>query len=68
MGCTVDTITLSTEQKKLADIRIEKEGLKGKVRCHIMDYRDLPKDFEKAFDACISIEMLEVSKISDYAM
>lgn len=61
LGCTVDTITLSIEQKRLSDIRIEEAGLKGKVRCHFMDYRDLPADFEKAFDACISVEMLEVS-------
>jgi len=59
MGCIVDTITLSIEQKRLSDIRIEKEGLKGKVRCHFMDYRDMPMEFEKAFDACISVEMLE---------
>jgi len=25
-----------------------------------MDYRELPADFEKAFDALVSIEMLEV--------
>lgn len=25
-----------------------------------MDYREIPADFEKAFDAFISVEMLEV--------
>jgi hypothetical protein len=28
-----------------------------------MDYREIPADFEKAFDAFISVEMLEVSII-----
>lgn len=28
-----------------------------------MDYREIPAEFEKAFDAFISVEMLEVSLI-----
>ena len=32
----------------------------ARVRVHLMDYRNLPREFEKAFDACVSIEMLEV--------
>jgi cyclopropane-fatty-acyl-phospholipid synthase len=59
MGCEVDTLTLSVEQKHLAEERIKEAGLEGRVRVHLMDYRDIPADFEKAFDAFISIEMLE---------
>ncbi|KAH8115801.1 cyclopropane fatty acid synthase [Phellopilus nigrolimitatus] len=58
-GCEVDTVTLSVEQKSLADERIKEAGLEGRVRVHLMDYRELPPEFEKAFDAFISIEMLE---------
>ncbi|THH02984.1 hypothetical protein EW145_g6630 [Phellinidium pouzarii] len=58
-GCEVDTLTLSKEQKALAEERIKEAGLEGRIRVHLMDYRELPPDFEKAFDAFISIEMLE---------
>ncbi|KAF5390412.1 hypothetical protein D9757_005221 [Collybiopsis confluens] len=58
-GCTVDTLTLSVEQKALAEERIKAAGLEGKIRVHLMDYREIPADFEKAFDAFVSIEMLE---------
>jgi cyclopropane-fatty-acyl-phospholipid synthase len=55
----VDSLTLSIEQKMLAEERIKSIGLVGRVRVHLMDYRDIPAEFEHAFDAFISIEMLE---------
>ncbi|PFH49416.1 hypothetical protein AMATHDRAFT_4932 [Amanita thiersii Skay4041] len=58
-GCTVDTITLSVQQKILAEERIIAEGLQDKIRVHLLDYRSLPPEFENAFDACVSIEMVE---------
>ena len=60
MGCTVDTLTLSIQQKILAEQRVAEAGLSDKVRVHFLDYRNLPPEFEKAFDAFISVEMLEV--------
>ena len=62
-GCEVDTLTLSKEQKALADERIKAAGLEDRIRVHLMDYRDLPPKFEKAFDAFVSIEMVEVSRL-----
>ncbi|KZT18300.1 cyclopropane-fatty-acyl-phospholipid synthase [Neolentinus lepideus HHB14362 ss-1] len=61
-GCTVDTLTVSAEQKvlALADKRIHSAGLSDVVTVHLMDHRCLPREFEGKFDACISIEMLEV--------
>ncbi|KZT40775.1 putative cyclopropane fatty acid synthase [Sistotremastrum suecicum HHB10207 ss-3] len=58
-GCRVDTITLSIEQKKLAEERIQAEGLQDAITVHLCDYRELPASFEKAFDAFVSIEMVE---------
>lgn len=58
-GCEVDTLTLSKEQKALAEERVQAAGLEGRIRVHLMDYRDIPAEFEKAFDAFVSIEMLE---------
>ncbi|KAJ3558617.1 hypothetical protein NM688_g816 [Phlebia brevispora] len=58
-GCEVDTLTLSIEQKTLAEQRVKAAGLEGLIRVHLMDYRDIPPHFEHAFDAFVSIEMLE---------
>ena len=62
MGCTVDTLTLSIQQKILAEERIAEEGLQDKIRVHLLDYRNLPEDFENQFDASICVEMVEVKK------
>ncbi|KAJ7579880.1 S-adenosyl-L-methionine-dependent methyltransferase [Mycena floridula] len=59
LGCTVDTITISTEQLAGARENIKRAGVQDKVRVHLMDYRHMPAEFSKAFDACISLEMLE---------
>lgn len=58
-GCTVDTLTLSIEQKLLAEARIEEAGLSASIRVHLLDYRSLPDTFTHAFDRVVSIEMIE---------
>ncbi|KAI0293386.1 S-adenosyl-L-methionine-dependent methyltransferase, partial [Russula brevipes] len=58
-GCEVDTLTLSISQKRLAEERIREAGLQDLIRVHLMDYRDMPPEWEKKFDAFISIEMIE---------
>ena len=63
-GCEVDTLTLSVEQKRLAEERIREAGVEDKVRVHLLDYREIPLEFEKAFDAFISIEMVEVRSLT----
>lgn len=62
----MDTLTLSIEQKLLAEERIKEAGLEDRIRVHLMDYRELPPHFEKAFDAFISIEMLEACSPAFY--
>ena len=59
----MDTLTLSIEQKKLAEERIKAAGLESRIRVHLLDYREIPAEFEKAFDAFVSVEMLEVSPL-----
>lgn len=56
----MDTLTLSVEQKALAEERIATEGLADRIRVHLLDYRNLPKEFEHQFDAFVCIEMVEV--------
>lgn len=38
-NCTVDTLTLSEQQKALAEERIKQAGLAGRIRVWLMDYR-----------------------------
>ena len=57
--CEVDTLTLSVEQKALAEERIKDAGLDDRIRVHLLDYRDIPPEFEHVFDAFVSIEMIE---------
>ena len=63
MGCTVDTVTLSYEQKMMTEQRASERGLSDRVRVHLCDYRDLPPSFEHAFDALVSCEMVEVGPV-----
>ncbi|WWC99574.1 hypothetical protein V866_006478 [Kwoniella sp. B9012] len=58
-NCTVDTITLSSQQKALAEDRIKAAGLAGRIRVWLMDYRKLPESWKGTFDRVVSIEMLE---------
>jgi cyclopropane-fatty-acyl-phospholipid synthase len=60
-GVEIDSLTLSAEQKRLADERICAAGVEGRVRVHLMDYREIPCAWDGCFDAFVSIEMLEVS-------
>jgi cyclopropane-fatty-acyl-phospholipid synthase len=60
-GCEVDTLTLSVEQKVFAEERVREAHLEHCIRVHLLDYREIPTEFEKAFDAFVSIEMLEVA-------
>jgi cyclopropane-fatty-acyl-phospholipid synthase len=54
-GCKVTSLTISEEQFKLANERIQKEKLSDRVSVILKDYRQM----EGRFDKLISIEMLE---------
>jgi len=57
-GATVRTVTLSTEQKALAEERIAAAGVADRVEVELCDYRQLrPEDGR--YDAVVSVEMLE---------
>ncbi|KAH8081430.1 Mycolic acid cyclopropane synthetase-domain-containing protein [Filobasidium floriforme] len=58
-GCTVDTLTLSTQQKVLAEERIRKAGLQDSIKVHLMDFRSIPESWKHSFDRLVSVEMLE---------
>jgi cyclopropane-fatty-acyl-phospholipid synthase len=57
-GATVRTVTLSTEQKVLAEERIDAAGMADRVDVELCDYRQLrPEDGR--YDAVVSVEMIE---------
>ncbi|KAJ7147133.1 CFS1-like protein [Mycena crocata] len=58
-GTTVDTLTLSVQQQSLARERIAAAGLTNRITVHLMDYRNMPPEWESAFDRVVSIEMIE---------
>lgn len=57
-GCRVTSLTLSIEQKALAEKRIAAEGFSDKIEVMLMDYRALPTP-KVPYDKVVSIEMLE---------
>ena len=58
-GTTVDTLTLSTQQAELARRRASAAGLSDRIHVHLMDYRNMPSEWEGAFDRLVSVEMVE---------
>ncbi|PPQ75642.1 hypothetical protein CVT26_001622 [Gymnopilus dilepis] len=55
----IDTITLSSAQKVLAEQRIAAEGLDDRITVHLMDYRNMPSEWKGRFARFVSIEMIE---------
>lgn len=54
-GCRVTTVTLSTEQKAMAEQRIREQGLQNLIDVQLLDYRNI----DGVYDKIISIEMIE---------
>ncbi|KAL9410964.1 hypothetical protein AB3S75_044691 [Citrus x aurantiifolia] len=56
-GCNYTGITLSAEQLKYAEMKLNEAGLQDHIRLYLCDYRQLPK--AKKYDRIISCEMME---------
>ncbi|KAL1921576.1 uncharacterized protein VTP21DRAFT_11292 [Calcarisporiella thermophila] len=56
-GCRVTTVTLSKEQKQLAEERIAAAGLASQIKVLLCDYREIPASHQ--YDKIVSIEMIE---------
>lgn len=61
VDCTVDTVTLSGEQRDLATARIADAGLSDRITVHYMDFRRCRDrtEWAGAFDRFVSVEMIE---------
>ncbi|KAJ4379907.1 hypothetical protein N0V86_005091 [Didymella sp. IMI 355093] len=58
-GCRVTSLTLSIEQKELAEERIREAGMSDNIKVLLCDYRSLEVPETGVFDKVVSIEMLE---------
>lgn len=58
-GATVTTLTLSTEQKALAEQRIAAAGLSDRIEVRLEDYRVHAAGNPGTYDAVVSVEMIE---------
>jgi cyclopropane-fatty-acyl-phospholipid synthase len=59
-ACRVTSLTLSIEQKALAEQRIEQAGFTDRIQVLLCDYRALPTPKDgNLYDKVVSIEMLE---------
>ena len=59
-GARVTTLTLSREQKELADRRIAEAGLSDRIEVRLADYREVgPPPGRPGYDAVVSVEMIE---------
>ncbi|WNV84314.1 cyclopropane-fatty-acyl-phospholipid synthase family protein [Umezawaea sp. Da 62-37] len=54
-GATVTSLTISAEQRKLAQERVAAAGLSDRVDIHLRDYREEHGEY----DAVVSVEMIE---------
>ena len=54
-GATVTGVTLSTEQKKIAEEKMASRGIADQVQIQLRDYRDV----QGTFDKIVSVEMIE---------
>ena len=55
----VDTITLSDNQFSHMHAEIERLGFADRIRVHLLDYREMPREWESSFDRVVSLEMVE---------
>lgn len=60
-NCTIDSITLSTDQFNTATSRLSAAGFADRVQVHLMDYRLIheKEEWKGAFDRFVSVEMVE---------
>ncbi|KAJ7205426.1 CFS1-like protein [Mycena pura] len=59
--CTVETVTLSSNQAALARTRIAEAGFADRITVHCMDFRECRRrpEWAGSFDRFISVEMIE---------
>ena len=55
----IDTITLSENQCAHVRAEVARQGFEDRIRVHLLDYREMPQEWDGSFDRVVSIEMVE---------
>ena len=55
----IDTITLSDNQFAHVQAEVARLGFADRIRIHLLDYREMPREWESSFDRVVSLEMVE---------
>jgi cyclopropane-fatty-acyl-phospholipid synthase len=55
----IDTITLSDNQHAYVCAEVARLGFEDRIRVHLLDYREMPREWDGLFDRVVSIEMVE---------
>ena len=55
----IDTITLSENQLGHVRAEVVRQGFEDRIRVHLLDYREMPREWDGSFDRVVSIEMVE---------
>ena len=55
----IDTITLSENQCAYVRAEVARHGFAERIRVHLLDYREMPREWDGLFDRVVSIEMVE---------
>jgi len=55
----IDTITLSDNQFAHVQAEVARLGFADRIRVHLLDYREMPREWESSFDRVVSLEMVE---------
>ena len=55
----IDTITLSDNQFAHVQAEVARLGFDNRIRVHLLDYREMPREWESSFDRVVSLEMVE---------
>lgn len=55
----IDTITLSENQRAHVRAEVARQGLEDRIRVHLLDYREMPREWDGSFDRVVSVEMVE---------
>jgi cyclopropane-fatty-acyl-phospholipid synthase len=62
----IDTITLSDNQCAHVRAEVARQGFVDRIRVHLLDYREMPREWEGSFDRVVSIEMVEAIGLENF--
>jgi cyclopropane-fatty-acyl-phospholipid synthase len=62
----IDTITLSDNQCAHVRAEVARQGFADRIRVHLLDYREMPREWGDTFDRVVSIEMVEAIGLENF--